>query len=79
MIRLLGPIATLDYHDSQSVTLPRPVTPVEAWNTIMASPQPVLRAAFKIRDAVSSRFGVKRIGGFSRKRIGEVSAGQYLD
>lgn len=79
MIRTLGPIAILDYHDSQTVTLPRAVTPLEAWNTIMASPQPVLRAAFKVRDAVSSRFGVKQIGGFSGKPVGDVIAGQYLD
>ncbi|OZA94382.1 DUF2867 domain-containing protein [Altererythrobacter sp. H2] len=79
MIRTLGPVATLDYHDSQSVTLARPLAPLQAWNMIMASPQPLLGAAFRIRDAISARFGVKRIGGFSGQRVSEVSAGDYLD
>ena len=35
--------------------------------------------AFRIRDAVSSAFGVKRIGGFSGKPIEFVSVGQHLD
>jgi hypothetical protein len=79
MIRTVGPIPLLDYYDSQSVTLARPVAPLQAWNTIMASPQPLLRAAFKVRDAISSRFGVKRIGGFTGQPVSEVVAGQYLD
>ena len=79
MIVTLGPAASLDYYDSQAVTLARPVAPLEAWNIIMASPQPVLRAAFAVRDAISARFGVKRIGGFSGARVGQVAAGDYLD
>jgi hypothetical protein len=79
MIKTLGPVESLDYYDSQSVTLARPLAPLQAWNTIMASPQPLLRAAFKVRDAISSRFGVKRIGGFTGQPVSEVAAGQYLD
>jgi len=79
MIVTLGPLASLDYHDSQSVTLARPVSPLEAWNIIMASPQPMLRAAFAVRDAISARFGVKRIGGFSGARVTQAAAGEYLD
>jgi hypothetical protein len=79
MIRTLGPRDTLDYYDSQSVELARPVAPLEAWNIIMASPQPVLRAAFAVRDAISARFGVKRIGGFTGARVGQVAVGDYLD
>jgi len=79
MIRTLGPRDTLDYYDSQSVTLACPVAPLEAWNIIMAHPQPVLRAAFAVRDAISARFGVKRIGGFTGARVTQVAAGDYLD
>lgn len=76
---LLAPAATLDYFDQQSVLLSRPVTPLEAWNIIMAHPQPVLRAAFRIRDFVSSKFGVKRLGGFSGARAETVQLGDRLD
>lgn len=31
-------------------------------------PLPGMALAFRIRDAISARFGVKRIGGFSRRR-----------
>lgn len=79
MIRTLGPLDKLDYYDSQSVDLARPVAPLEAWNIIMASPQPVLRTAFAVRDAISARFGVKRIGGFSGERVQQVAVGDYLD
>jgi hypothetical protein len=79
MIVTLGPAASLDYYDSQSVTLAHPVTPLEGWNIIMASPQPVLRAAFAVRDVISARFGVKRIGGFSGALVREVAVGDYLD
>jgi hypothetical protein len=79
MIVTLGPPQSLDYYDSQSVTLVRPVAPLDAWNIIMASPQPVLRAAFAVRDAISARFGVKRIGGFTGARVGQVAVGDYLD
>jgi hypothetical protein len=79
MIRTLGPRDQLSYYDSQSVELVRPVAPLEAWNIIMASPQPVLRAAFAVRDAISARFGVKRIGGFTGARVGQVAVGDYLD
>ena len=46
------------------------MTPVEAWGRIMADPLPGLALAFRIRDAVSARFGVARIGGFSGAPVG---------
>lgn len=55
----------LVYHDAQSVRLPEPLTPLEAWNRIVADPLPGLGLAFWLREAVSAWFGVKRIGGFS--------------
>ncbi len=78
-IRILSPLAELDYFDSQKVDLPRRVAPLEAWNRIMAERQPLMRAAFRLRDAISSRFGVKRIGGFSGKTVESVKAGDHLD
>lgn len=78
-VRILAPLEQLDYFDSQAVTLAEPMTPLEAWNRLMAQPQPLLAAAFKVRDAVSSLFGVKRIGGFSSGPVNSVTAGDYLD
>lgn len=75
----LGPPETLHYFDRRSIALPVSITPLQAWNLIMAEPQPILRAAFWIRDAVSARFGVKRIGGFSQGRRDSVAVGDYLD
>lgn len=71
--------ARLDYFDSQSVTLPRALPPLEAWNQIMARPQPLMAIAFRLRDAISSKFGVKRIGGFTGKRHESVKVGDRLD
>lgn len=45
----------------------------------MEDPQPLLNVAFKMRDAVSARFGVKSIGGFTGVRQDTVLAGDYLD
>ncbi|SJZ99365.1 Protein of unknown function [Consotaella salsifontis] len=44
-----------------------------------AEPGPFMRIAFRTRDAISSLFGVKRIGGFSGKRREAVQAGDRLD
>lgn len=76
---LVAPRAQLAYHDAQSVTLPRSITALEAWNRIMASPLPGLRLAFRLRDAISARFGVARIGGFSGTRVAGVRPGDRLD
>ncbi|MEM7615852.1 MAG: DUF2867 domain-containing protein [Pseudomonadota bacterium] len=77
--RILKAVEDLDYFDTQSVALNREVTPLHAWNTIMQDPQPLLKWAFKIRDAVSARFGVKRIGGFSGVAAPSADVGTYLD
>jgi hypothetical protein len=78
-IRILQPLSELYYFDRQEVSLPRKMTALAAWNTIMSEPQTFLKFAFRIRDAVSSAFGVTRIGGFSGKPIKFVSVGQHLD
>lgn len=78
-IRVLAPVDTLDYFDSQSVPLARAVAPLDAWNLVMQDPQPLLKLAFKLRDAVSTRFGVKSIGGFTGAPKGAVQPGDMLD
>ena len=77
--RILGPVPELDYFDTQSVELHRELTPLAAWNVMMEDPKPVLKLAFKIRDAISSLFGVKPINGFSRNPVQTVAAGDQLD
>lgn len=77
--RILEAVDELDYFDTQSADLSREITPLQAWNSIMENPRPVLRLAFKLRDTVSSQFGVKRIGGFSGEVAQSVDVGQYLD
>jgi hypothetical protein len=44
-----------------------------------AGPRPLMRLAFRIRDAISSFFGVKRIGGFCGARREALQAGERLD
>lgn len=78
-IRILGPIAELDYVDSQTAELPQAMPPLEVWNLMMARPQPLLGAAFWLRDAISARFGVKKIGGFSGTPRDSVAVGDRLD
>ncbi|MEL7125150.1 MAG: DUF2867 domain-containing protein [Pseudomonadota bacterium] len=78
-VRVLAPVETLSYYDTQTVRLAKPVSPLSAWNLIMEDPQPLLNVAFKIRDAVSALFGVKSIGGFTGRREDTVSVGDHLD
>ena len=78
-VQLVAPIARLDFLDSQSITLPAPMTPLQAWRAIMAQPLPGLGLAFRIRDAISARFGVKRIGGFGEVAAANVQPGDRLD
>ena len=77
--RLVAPRAALAYHDRQTITLPRPLAPVEAWDRIMAAPLPGMALAFRIRDAVSARFGVAPIGGFSGRTAAAPEVGARLD
>ncbi|PRY92428.1 DUF2867 domain-containing protein [Donghicola tyrosinivorans] len=77
--QLLAPAAKLDYFDVRSAPLPHPMTALEAWNLIMSRPLPLIRLAFKIRDAISGLFGVKKIGGFTGARQTSVATGDHLD
>ena len=78
-IHTLRPLPELDYHDSRSVLLPVQITALQAWNLMTAEQGPLMRLAFRTRDAISALFGVKRIGGFSGTRREAVQVGDYLD
>ncbi len=78
-VPLLAPPGRLNYLDRQAVLLTAPITPLEAWNRIRSQPLPLLGLAFRIRDAVSARFGVRRIGGLGKAPSDSVRAGQRLD
>lgn len=78
-IRTLQPVSKLYYFDRQDTVLPRKMTALTAWNMIMSDPLPLLQSAFRIRDAISTVFGVKRIGGFSGTPVGQVNIGDRLD
>ncbi len=78
-IQILAPAKELDFLDTQSVVLPAPVTPLEAWNIMHAKPLPGMKLAFRLRDAISACFGVKRIGGISRAPKAAVKTGDKLD
>lgn len=77
--QLIAPLEKLAYLDCQSVTLPAPITALEAWGRVMAKPLPGMRWAFWLRDAISARFGVTRIGGFSGAEVGNPKVGDHLD
>ncbi len=76
---LVGPRETLAYYDSRSLDLPLALTPLAAWNLLMERPLPLLKSAFWLRDAISARFGVKKIGGFTGRRRDHVAVGDHLD
>jgi hypothetical protein len=75
----LSALPDLDYYHSRSVLLPVEITTVDAWNFMRAKPGLCMRLAFRTRDAISSLFGVERIGGFSGARRETVQAGEKLD
>ncbi|GLQ34594.1 hypothetical protein GCM10007939_08770 [Amylibacter marinus] len=78
-IYVLAPRTSLYFYDSQTKELPQYQTPLEAWQSLMAHPMPLLRVAFKIRDRIAGWFGVHAIGGFSGQEVNEVRAGDSLD
>ncbi|MGR3660050.1 MAG: DUF2867 domain-containing protein [Paracoccaceae bacterium] len=78
-IQVLAPINELDFFDTQSVKLLRPSSPLDAWRIVMSHPMPIMNFAFRVRDTISSMFGVKKIGGFSGIVPKSVDVGQMLD
>ena len=78
-VHLIAPPERLSFFHQRTETLPVEVAPLEAWNRMTAQPLPLLGTAFRIRDAISARFGVERIGGFSGRRRETVAVGDRLD
>ncbi len=78
-IRVLACPKELDFHDRQSILLPKSISPLEAWRIVMSRPSVVLKVAFKVRDVISGLFDVKLIGGFSSDTPNSVLVGQKLD
>ncbi|WP_339545889.1 DUF2867 domain-containing protein [Pseudomonas sp. RA_35y_Pfl2_P32] len=78
-VHTLRPLSELDYYDCRSTALATDINVLEAWNIITAQTGWFMRLAFRVRDGISSLFGVKRIGGFSGTRRETVSVGDYLD
>ncbi|SEB64293.1 DUF2867 domain-containing protein [Rhodobacter sp. 24-YEA-8] len=78
IVTLAGP-DRLRFYDCARAELPVALGALEVWNLIMTGPQPLMQLAFRIRDAVSARFGVRRIGGFSGTSHDRVGTGDRLD
>ena len=76
---LAAPRAALNFFHASSAELPEPMTALDAWNRIMERPLPGLALAFRIRDAISARFGVKPIGGFTGRPVSQPQVGETLD
>ncbi len=77
--KTLGPSDRLAYFDVRAVPLKREVTALEAWDLTMSRPIPGIALAFRLRDAISSLFGVKKIGGFTGDRQGPLGVGDKID
>ena len=76
---LVAPREQLAYYDQQTLTLTQALTALQVWQRVMAAPLPGLQTAFRLRDAVAARFGVKRIGGFSGRQDQTPQVGGMLD
>src|SRR3989338_11203901 len=62
-VMLVAPRAQLAYLDCQSIRLPHPITPLQAWRKVMARPLPGMKTAFRLPDALSAPLGGGRGGG----------------
>jgi len=76
---LVAPREEPDFYDARGIDLPHPMTALEGWTMAMRQPLPGVALAFRIRDAISARFGVKRIGGFSGRQDQAPKVGDKLD
>jgi len=78
-IHALAALIELDFYDSQSIELAESISPLDAWHLITSRPMPVMAIAFRVRDFISSHFGVKKIGGFRKGSKRAVEIGSKLD
>ena len=77
--RLLAPAPDCRFCHLARVTVAGHLDALEAWNAVMARRLPGFALAVRIRDAISARFGVERIGGFSGAQHRAIAAGEKLD
>jgi hypothetical protein len=77
--RLLAPAANCHFLHCAKRDVKGAFTALEAWNHALSRPLPLVATAFKIRDAISARFGVHPIGGFTGRHVASVQAGERLD
>ncbi|HEY8357882.1 MAG TPA: DUF2867 domain-containing protein [Ramlibacter sp.] len=75
---VVAPRDDLDFFHSQTVSLPKPISALEGWELLVRQPLPGLSAALRIRDAVSSLFGVKPLASKSAHRPGPAKVGDRL-
>lgn len=75
---LIAPAGELSWSHVGRCRVAFAITAPEVWQRVMAEPLPLMKTAFRIRDSISARFGVKRIGGFSG-RVSIPPVGEKLD
>ncbi|MFW2545497.1 DUF2867 domain-containing protein [Primorskyibacter sp. 2E107] len=78
-IQIVAAKDSLDFFDSQSADVHREYSPLDVYARISADMKDRMGWAFKIRDALSAPFGVRRIGGFSGQVPNHVQPGDRLD
>lgn len=78
-LRTVTPCDRLDFLDVQSVTLAAPMRPVEVYGVLSGWMAQRRRWAFRLRDALSAPFGMRRIGGFSGRMSKAATEGEKLD
>jgi len=77
--RLLAPAPECRFCHLSRATVAGHLDALDAWNAVMAHRLPSFALAVKLRDAISARFGVERIGGFSGTQHRSIAAGEKLD
>jgi hypothetical protein len=75
---IVAPQERLNFLHFGKTNVPGIHSATDVWRLAMAKPIPGLRLAFWLRDAISSRFGVARIDGFSGKAQ-TIAKGEKLD
>ncbi|WP_421783726.1 DUF2867 domain-containing protein [Kiloniella litopenaei] len=76
---LLAPREKLNFYDAQSIILPKEITAPDVWQMIVSNPLSIMKLAFRVRDKISSCFGVKPIKGFSGQWPDNLQVGDQLD
>ena len=78
-IQLVADKSELHFFDSQSIQMSKQTTALQAWEIAMSKPMPIMKLAFRVRDAIAARFGVKKIGGFTGGWPQQIIVGDKLD